>query len=65
MAMFTENDNVTCTCGNDTFTEVEVFRIVKKPVKTTLTHTIAVEKEVLGKEIQCTKCKTMMPNPFK
>lgn len=64
MALFTENENVRCECGNDIFTDVEIFRIVKKPNKSTLTTTIKVEKDIIGKKIQCTACKKVMDNPL-
>lgn len=64
MAIYNTNTNVTCTCGNDVFTEAEVFRIIKKPVKSTLTETTVLEKQVIGTEMKCTVCGKTMPNPL-
>jgi hypothetical protein len=64
MALYTENEYLKCECGNDTFTEVEVFRIVKKPVKSTLTNTTVSMKEPIGKSMQCTTCKKIIANPL-
>ena len=64
MALFTQNENVKCNCGNDTFTEVEVFRLVKKPIKQQLSSTTVLVKEIIGRKIQCTSCKKLMENPL-
>lgn len=66
MAIYSEDEHIKCSqCGNDSFTEVELFRIVKKPVRTTLTIGTAFTKEVIGNKIQCTNCKNIMPNLIK
>ena len=64
MALFSNDETEKCSCGNDTFTEVEVFRIVKKAVKQTLTSSTSLSKDVIGNQIQCTKCGKIMPNPL-
>jgi hypothetical protein len=64
MALFNTDTTVKCSCGNDTFTEVEVFRIVNKAVKQTLSSTTVSVKDIIGNKIQCTSCGKIMPNPL-
>lgn len=64
MALFTQKEDVKCSCGNDTFTDCEVFRIEKKPIKSTLTNTIVLEKKIIDRGIKCTACGNVMHNPL-
>ena len=65
MALFTQNEDIKCSCGNTTFTEDEMIRVMKKPMKSTLTETVVYEKVVVGNYLKCTKCGAFMTNILK
>lgn len=64
MALYENKQYLTCECGNDQFTETNIFRVEKVQVSSTLSKTVKHKKEELGNYIQCMTCGKIIKNPI-
>lgn len=66
MAIYNNDEILKCkNCGNTTFIETEIFQVKILSDKSKISDIKRYKKEILSNGIMCSKCNTVMNNPFK
>lgn len=63
MALYENKEYFRCDCGNEQFEEVEIFRIEKTQISSTLTKTYDYTKNSLGLFVRCLSCNKIHKDP--
>lgn len=64
MALYENKKYLNCECGNDQFEEVNIFRVEKAQISSTLNKSVRHKKENLGTFIRCLTCGKIIKSPI-